>query len=511
MSWIDDLLGIHVRRGDVIYPKRRYLEVISGAIVADNPARDSTAMTFSGGGGTVGADRLFLGTSPIRINGGDSHDLTTDVTISVLDATTIAKGVLQLAGDLGGTAALPGVLKINGASVPAAPGLTVGNTLQVSATAALVYAAVNLAGGANYVVNRLPIANLAFDNPDTILTTNHAGNATQYRLLVNDNIATGADILVAKLHPGPTDGFVVTRVAGVATWAAPSTTPGSMTPGAVRQLFSTIAGPASDWVTITGDVTIPTTPGAMVVGALRGAAIGTAAPSLTPGTVLRSVTNSTIDYGAVDLANEAAVTGLLAIPHIKPHTALALLTTNGALATEWSTTIPGGLLPALAGDVTGAPGSNTAMKIHGTAVGTAGGSLTVGWSMRATAGATADWGPVDFANENAISGRMLLTHLTGAGATLNDILKFDGTNYVPSPITAVLPPSPVQLVPDMPALETLSVTALEDVCMAIVQTPPRVYHLDKLDTTSTVDGDDIVLSQGGFRWKFVRAALARAA
>lgn len=50
---------------------------------------------------------------------------------------------------------------LNGATVPEAGSLTTGNVLQVSGSAALSYAALNLAGGSNYVTGVLPAANLA--------------------------------------------------------------------------------------------------------------------------------------------------------------------------------------------------------------------------------------------------------------------------------------------------------------------------------------------------------------
>lgn len=62
-------------------------------------------------------------------------------------------------GDLTGSSSSQTVAKVNGATVPAAGSLTTGNVLQVSGTSALTYAAVNLAGGANYVTGRLPLAN----------------------------------------------------------------------------------------------------------------------------------------------------------------------------------------------------------------------------------------------------------------------------------------------------------------------------------------------------------------
>src|SRR5579885_1143511 len=65
------------------------------------------------------------------------------------------------AGDLGGTNYSQTVLKINGANVPAAGSLVTGNVLQVNAGNNLVYGAVNLAGGSNYVTGILPAANQA--------------------------------------------------------------------------------------------------------------------------------------------------------------------------------------------------------------------------------------------------------------------------------------------------------------------------------------------------------------
>lgn len=74
-------------------------------------------------------------------------------------ATTTTIGVIKLSGDLGGTAELPSVLKINGATAPTIG--SVGNSLQVSSGSALAYGPLNLAGGANYVAGILPSANQA--------------------------------------------------------------------------------------------------------------------------------------------------------------------------------------------------------------------------------------------------------------------------------------------------------------------------------------------------------------
>jgi len=51
------------------------------------------------------------------------------------------------------------VVKINGATVPAAGGLITGNVLQVNGISSVTYAPVNIAGGANYITGILPTAN----------------------------------------------------------------------------------------------------------------------------------------------------------------------------------------------------------------------------------------------------------------------------------------------------------------------------------------------------------------
>jgi hypothetical protein len=73
-------------------------------------------------------------------------------------------GITQLTGDV---TAGPGVgvqaatvVKVNGATVPAAGALTTGNALQVTGVSALGYAPINLAGGANFVTGTLPVGNL---------------------------------------------------------------------------------------------------------------------------------------------------------------------------------------------------------------------------------------------------------------------------------------------------------------------------------------------------------------
>jgi hypothetical protein len=523
-SWLLDVVGTQFRRGETIYPRRRYVDIVGGATIEDDPVRNSTKLTLTGGGTGVGSDRVINGTSPIRINGGASATLAADLTVSVLDATTGAVGVVRMTNDLAGTGAAPVVARINGATVPAAGALTPGNVLQVSAVAALVYAAVNLAGGANYVINRLPIANIGFGNADTVLTTNAAGSDTLYRKIVNANVDDAAAIAVAKLAPG-TDGQFLRTVTGVPTWSTVTVGSGGVTPGTDGQIFVTTAGPTSGWATAGGDWDGAVT--ANVVRRLRGAAIGSAAGALTTGTVLRVTGASTIDYGAVNLANEAAVTGALAIAHIAPHSSNpAILITNGAGATEWSTTIPGGLFPNLAGDANGSPGANTVDRIRGAAVGTAAGALVTGQSLRVTGVSTADWGPIDLANTNAITGllpivriaptgtnrvlivdgagvvtwstSLALTMLAPGGAATGQLLGFNGTNWAPTSLAGAS--VQFQNVASIADMQALPVTTLSDGVHCWVRSVKRVYILDTNAITPDPANDTYVSATAGRNW-----------
>lgn len=70
-------------------------------------------------------------------------------------------GSVTMGGDVTGASSGASVVAINGASVPTSGALTTGNLLQVSGAAALVYGALNLAGGAGYVTGTLPAGNQA--------------------------------------------------------------------------------------------------------------------------------------------------------------------------------------------------------------------------------------------------------------------------------------------------------------------------------------------------------------
>ena len=151
-------------------------------------------------------------------------------------------------GDLSGTYPSPAVSKINGATVPAGGALTTGNGLYVTGVSALVYSALNLAGGSNYITGILPTGNQAVQtmggdvsgttasatvakvNATTITTAGGAlTTGTVLRVtgaasadwgaldLANASAVTGA-LPIGNIAPSGTNGQALITTAGVAAW-----------------------------------------------------------------------------------------------------------------------------------------------------------------------------------------------------------------------------------------------------------------------------------------------------
>lgn len=108
------------------------------------------------------------------------------------------------------------------------------------------------------------------------------------------------------------------------------------------------------------------TTAAAVVDKIKGTAVTTAGGALTTGSVLRATGAAAADWGAVDLADTDAVTGVLPEANQADQT--------------------------LGGDASGATSAATVNKIKGTAIATAGGALTTGHVLKVTGVNTADWG-----------------------------------------------------------------------------------------------------------------------
>lgn len=196
---------------------------------------------------------------------------------SLPDATAIAKGVVQLAGDLAGTgsaAATPRVGAINSATVPAGGALTTGNVLKVSGASALSYGAVDLAGGANHVTGVLPAANVSrqagvVHSARGVVTANVA-DLGAFTVAGNDGLtfAENERVLLAKQTTGAQDGiYVVGAVGGgtasltrAADWAAAAVLPA----GSRVVISEGDSWRGSTWfASVAGDVTVATTSPAM--------------------------------------------------------------------------------------------------------------------------------------------------------------------------------------------------------------------------------------------------------
>lgn len=468
----------------------------------------------------VSTGRTLFGTSPIRIDGGASGDLSANRTISLVPGTVTGQ-----------------VLGWNGSSW--------------LATQVVVLTGVTISTLGLGVVH------------------SSAGGVLSSSLIVDADVSASAAIAVSKLAPG-TDGQALVTTGGVAVWG--TVTAGAISPGTNRQIYVTNATPAGAWATVSGDISVPTTAGVFRVDKINGTAVTTAGGGATDA-VLRMTGVATSDWGAVNLASSNAVTGLLAVTHIAPSvtngqflstvagvstwanvtnasiapgaantvlttnsgasaTAWALivnanidaaaavavtklaagatntiLTTDGTGAIVWSTGVPGGSV-VLAGDVTGPAGSNVVERIHGATVPIAG-ALTTGNGLYVTGPGALSYSALNLGGGAAfVTGALPLTNLAQGGAVANDILVNTGSLWHPAALSTILPPSAstVQIVADMPALEALLVTPLADRVLCIVQTPTRIYWLDKAATPNASGDDELPPANPSGAWRFKEAA-----
>jgi hypothetical protein len=80
------------------------------------------------------------------------------------------------------------------------------------------------------------------------------------------------------------------------------------------------------------------------------------------------------------------------------------------------------------GDLTGTNTNQTVAKIKGTTITTVGGALAVGAVLRTTAVGTADWGAVDLADTDAVTGLLPIANISGSGATALQFLQRNSGN-----------------------------------------------------------------------------------
>lgn len=266
---------------------------ISGALTTGNILQVSGVSALSYG--------------PLNLAGGANYVTGALPIANLPDATTGAKGIIQLAGDIAGSATSVTVAKVNGATVPAAGALTTGNGLYVSGAGALSYGPLDLSGGANYVTGTLPNANL------TDSTTGTKGILQ----LAGDLAGSATSVTVAKVNGTtvPAGGALTTgtilRVTGASTLAygaldlANASAITGILPSA--NLFQATTG-TSGAVKLAGDLggtaALPT------VLNINGSSVPVGG-ALTTGTILRATGAATLAYGALDLANASAVTGVL--------------------------------------------------------------------------------------------------------------------------------------------------------------------------------------------------------
>lgn len=135
---------------------------VTGPITSSVVGRINGTSVPAGGSLTTGNILRVSGSSAMTYGALDlsnSNSVTNVLAVANLpSATTGAKGVVQLAGDIAGTSTAVTVAKVNGTTVPAGGSLTTGNILRVSGSSAMTYGALDLTN-ANSITGILPVAN----------------------------------------------------------------------------------------------------------------------------------------------------------------------------------------------------------------------------------------------------------------------------------------------------------------------------------------------------------------
>jgi fibronectin-binding autotransporter adhesin len=377
---------------------------VTGAINANTVAKINGSTVPAGGALTTGnvlqvTGVAALGYAPVNLAGG----------VNFVTGVLPVLNLPSLAGDVTGAINANTVAKINGSTVPAGGALTTGNVLQVAGVGALGYAAVNLAGGANFVTGLLPVGNVAPSGVNgQILTT--AGGVTVWAANTGGSPGGAASGDLGGTYPGPD----VLKIHGSTVPAGGALTTGNVLQvtglGALSYAAVNLAGGANFVTGVLPVLNLPSLAGD-VTGAINANTVvkinGSTVPAgpLTTGNVLQATGASALGYAPVNLAGGVNfVTGVLPVLN----------------------------LPSLAGDVTGAINANTVAKINGSTV-PAGGALTTGNVLQVTGIAALGYAPVNLAGGvNFVTGVLPVLNLpslagdvTGA-INANTVVKVHG-------------------------------------------------------------------------------------
>lgn len=208
------------------------------ASIAAGAPQSATYLTVSLDGTLTNERSLAAGTNISFTDGGAGSTFTINNTYALPDSTSGVTGGIRLTADLGGTATSPSVVRVNGATYPAAGALVTGTVPRVTGTSAVAYGALDLAN-ANAVTGVLPAAN----HPDA---TTGAKGIVQ---LAGDLGGTSTAPSVLKINGVTVSGAAVAGY--VITAASPSTAAWTTLPSATSsvlglvQLNTDLAGTAT--------------------------------------------------------------------------------------------------------------------------------------------------------------------------------------------------------------------------------------------------------------------------
>lgn len=382
-------------RAKVWIPANNGLEVGADGEAYEGDATHGTAriqneaIRASGVGTDVPQTRLITTTAPLLIDGIASADLSADRTLSIGAATAVATGTVTLGGDLAGTgstAAAPRTSGINSTTVNAGGGLAVGQVLRATGVSSAEWGALNLAD-TDAVTGVLPKGNQGVQDMLGDVTGSTAAAVVE-KINGTSILTAGGSLLTGSVLRA--DG------AAAADWGQLDLANTDAVTGVlpVGNQAAQVMG---------GDVTGTTA--ASVVAKVNATTVSTAGGALATGAVLRVTGAATADWGAVNLADTDAVTG----------------------------TLPAGNQAAqtMGGDVSGTTAAATVAKVNATTITTAGGALATGKVLRVTGIATADWGAVDLADADAVTGVLPVANVDASSTpTASKVVKTGASNEV---------------------------------------------------------------------------------